>query len=68
MRNALETGHRQGAHAPALNRRQHRRRGPVGPGPGVFALQKAIRDISPKKPKLTVFGNLKRRLFTEIGA
>ena len=34
----------------------------------VFALQKAIRDIPPKKPKLTVFGNLKRRLFTEIGA
>jgi hypothetical protein len=34
----------------------------------VFALQKAIRDIPSRKPKLTVFGNLKRRLFTEIGA
>jgi hypothetical protein len=34
----------------------------------VFALQKAIRDIPPKKRKLTVLGNLKRKLFTEIGA
>jgi serine/threonine protein kinase len=34
----------------------------------VFALQKAIRDIPPKKRKLTFFGNLKRKLFTEIGA
>jgi serine/threonine protein phosphatase PrpC len=31
----------------------------------VFALQKAIRDIPPKKRKLTVLGNLKRKLFTE---
>ena len=34
----------------------------------MFALQKAIRDIPPTKRKLTFFGNLKRRLFTEIGA
>jgi hypothetical protein len=34
----------------------------------VFALQKAIRDIPPKKRKLTLFGNVKRRLFSEIGA
>jgi hypothetical protein len=32
----------------------------------VFALQKAIRDIPPKKRKLTVLGNLKRKLFTEM--
>ena len=34
----------------------------------VFALQKAIRDIAPRKRKLTFIGNLKRVLFTEIGA
>ena len=34
----------------------------------VFALQKAIRDIPPKKRKLSFFGNLKRKLFSEIGA
>jgi serine/threonine protein kinase len=34
----------------------------------VFALQKAIRDIPAKKRKLTFFGNLKRVLFSEIGA
>jgi hypothetical protein len=34
----------------------------------VFALQKAIREIPPKKRKLTFFGSLKRKLFTEIGA
>ena len=34
----------------------------------VFALQKAIRDIPPKKRKLTFFGSLKRKLFSEIGA
>jgi serine/threonine protein kinase len=34
----------------------------------VFALQKAIRDIPPKKRKITVLGSLKRKLFTEIGA
>jgi len=31
----------------------------------VFALQKAIRDIAPKRRKATVFGTLKRKLFTE---
>ena len=34
----------------------------------VFALQKAIRDIAPRKRKLTFIGNLKRVLFSEIGA
>jgi hypothetical protein len=34
----------------------------------VFALQKAIRDIPPRRRKLTFLDNLKRRLFTEIGA
>ena len=34
----------------------------------VFALQRAIRDIAPNKRKLTFFGNLKRLLFSEIGA
>ena len=34
----------------------------------VFALQKAIREIPPKKRKLTFFGSLKRKLFSEIGA
>jgi hypothetical protein len=34
----------------------------------VFALQKAIRDIPPKKRKQTFLGSLKRRLWTEIGA
>ena len=33
----------------------------------VFALQKAIRDIAPRKRKLTFIGNLKRVLFSEIG-
>jgi hypothetical protein len=30
----------------------------------VFALQKAIRDIPPKKRKLTLLGSIKRRLFS----
>jgi hypothetical protein len=34
----------------------------------VFALQRAIRDIAPTKRKLTFLGNLKRVLFSEIGA
>jgi hypothetical protein len=34
----------------------------------VFALQKAIRDIPPKKRKLSLIGNIKRVLFSEIGA
>ena len=34
----------------------------------VFALQKAIRDIPPKKRKMTLLGNIKRMLFSEIGA
>jgi len=34
----------------------------------VFALQRAIRDIAPNKRKLTFLGNLKRLLFSEIGA
>jgi serine/threonine protein kinase len=34
----------------------------------VFALQRAIRDITPNKRKLTFLGNLKRLLFSEIGA
>ena len=34
----------------------------------VFALQRAIRDIAPVKRKLTFLGNLKRLLFSEIGA
>ena len=34
----------------------------------VFALQRAIRDITPNKRKLTFFANLKRLLFSEIGA
>jgi serine/threonine protein kinase len=34
----------------------------------VFALQKAIRDIPPKKRKVGFLGNLKKKLFTEIGA
>ena len=34
----------------------------------VFALQKAIRDIPPKKPKVGFFGNLKKKLFNEVGA
>ena len=32
----------------------------------VFALQKAIRDIPPRKRKLTFFNNLKRKLFSEV--
>jgi hypothetical protein len=32
----------------------------------VFALQKAIRDIPPKKRKLTFLGKFKKRLFTEV--
>jgi hypothetical protein len=34
----------------------------------VFALQKAIRDIPTRKRKLSLLGNLKRVLFSEIGA
>ena len=34
----------------------------------VFALQKAIRDIPPKRRKLSFLGNLKRVLFSEIRA
>ncbi|MBP8139919.1 MAG: serine/threonine protein kinase [Burkholderiales bacterium] len=34
----------------------------------VFALQKAIRDIPPRKRKMTLLGNIKRMLFSEIGA
>jgi hypothetical protein len=34
----------------------------------VFALQQAIRDNAAPKPKATFLGNLKRRLFGEIGA
>jgi len=34
----------------------------------VFALQKAIRAIPEKQRKLSFLGNLKRKLFTEIGA
>ena len=34
----------------------------------VFALQKAIRDIPQTKRKLTFFGNLKKMLFSQIGA
>src|SRR6516165_4593623 len=34
----------------------------------VFALQKAIKDIPPKKRKVGFLGNLKKKLFTEIGA
>jgi serine/threonine protein kinase len=34
----------------------------------VFALQKAIRDIPPRKRKLTLLGSIKRRLFSEISA
>ena len=34
----------------------------------VFALQKAIRDIPPKKRKLSLIGNIKRVLFSELGA
>jgi serine/threonine protein kinase len=32
----------------------------------VFALQKAIREIAPRKRKLTFLDNLKKRLFTEV--
>jgi len=32
----------------------------------VFALQKAIRDIPPKKRKLTFMDSIKKRLFTEV--
>ena len=32
----------------------------------VFALQKAIRDIPPRKRKLTFFNTLKRKLFSEV--
>ena len=34
----------------------------------VFALQQAIRDIPPKKRKLTLLGSLKRRLFSVMSA
>jgi serine/threonine protein kinase len=34
----------------------------------VFALQKAVRDIAPKRRKLSFFDALKRKLFSEIGA
>src|SRR5207253_1555868 len=34
----------------------------------IFALQKAIREIAPKKRKLTFLGALKNRLFSDIGA
>jgi serine/threonine protein kinase len=34
----------------------------------VFALQKAIRDIPQTKRKLTFMGNLKKMLFSQIGA
>ena len=34
----------------------------------MFALQKAIRDIPPRKRKMTLLGNIKRMLFSEIGA
>ena len=34
----------------------------------VFALQRAIRDIPPRKRKLTLLGSIKRRLFSEISA
>ena len=34
----------------------------------VFALQKAIRDIPPRKRKLSLLGSIKRLLFSEIGA
>jgi len=34
----------------------------------VFALQRAIRDIPPRKRKLTLLGSIKRRLFSEVSA
>ena len=34
----------------------------------VFALQKAIRDIPPKRRKLTLIGSLRRKLFSESRA
>ena len=34
----------------------------------MFALQKAIRDIPPRKRKLSLLGSIKRLLFSEIGA
>ena len=34
----------------------------------IFALQKAIREIAPKKRKMTFLGALKNRLFSDIGA
>ena len=32
----------------------------------VFALQKAIRDIAPRKRKLTFLDTIKKRLFSEM--
>jgi hypothetical protein len=32
----------------------------------VFALQKAIREIPPRKRKLTFIDSLKKKLFTEV--
>jgi len=40
---------------------------PIERPQSVFALQKTIRDIPSRKRKLTFFGSLKKKLFTEIG-
>jgi len=42
--------------------------GPTTTRSMLFALQKAIKDIPPKKRKVSFLGNLKKKLFTEIGA
>src|SRR6266550_184710 len=39
---------------------------PLERPPSVFALQKAIRDIAPRKRKLTFLDTIKKRLFSEI--